>query len=66
MSWSSIRQPLPCTGWTILNPDGRMILDPVPTKEIAERLAGDNVGGSLKKALKRGYLIVEIQMRLVA
>jgi len=65
MSWSSLRSTLPCRGWTILRPDGRMILDPVPEREQAERLAGENVGGSLRKALRLGFTVIEVEIRAV-
>jgi len=64
VSWSDVREKLPARAWTILNRDGRMILDPVRSREIAERMAGENVGGSLRKALKHGYRVVEVEIRL--
>ena len=65
MSWSDIRQPLPCRGWTVLKPDGRMILEPVREREAAERMAAENVRGSLRKALRAGYRVVEVEISAV-
>lgn len=62
MSWSALKEPLPCRAWTIIDSNGRMILSPVQHKESAERMAAENVGGSLRKAIAKGYRIVEIEI----
>lgn len=63
-SWCSFN--LPCTAWVVLDKDGRMITTPSMHKASAERLAAENIGGTLKKALSLGYRIVEIEMRVNA
>lgn len=62
MSWCKFQ--LPGEAWTILSPEGAMVLSPVSSKEQAERMAGQNLqSGGLKRALKLGYRIVQIEIK---
>jgi ABC-type phosphate transport system auxiliary subunit len=66
MSWSSVIAPLPCRAWAVIGPEGALITNPLSSRENAERLAGDNIRGTLRQAIKRGYRVAEIEIREVA
>lgn len=61
-SWCSFN--LPCKAWVVLDKDGQMITTPMMHKTSAERMAAENIRGTLKKALSQGYRIVQIEMRV--
>jgi hypothetical protein len=65
MSWSSIREALPCRAYVIINPHGLMCSNPTD-HAFALRLMAENVGGSLKKAKAKGYRIAHVEIREVS
>jgi hypothetical protein len=62
MTWCSFG--LPARAWTVLAPDGRMIVQPVQQREHAEHLLSELFAGVLRSALRRGYRVVEVELRL--
>jgi hypothetical protein len=62
-TWASSNFQLPCRAWTIVDRYGRMIINPIATRERAERLAGENIHGTYIQAKNQGYRVIQIEMR---
>jgi hypothetical protein len=64
MSWSTLKGPLPVRGWAVIAADGSLVTHPVE-RAGAERLMAENVGGSRRVALRRGFRVAEVEVREV-
>ena len=62
-TWASSNFQLPCRAWTVVDKYGRMTINPVATRERAERLAGENIHSTYHKAKSQGFRVIQIDMK---